>query len=193
MSNEQGNTTVYVTIGVLFVLLLLGGAAGSKPKPKPPAPKPLDNARAVLLAGGDGVTRTLVVPPCNAPVGSTERDVAAGRPPPNAVILELPAGSEPRAVLVPDCLEASAGVTASGSLPAAAFVLPIGTRAAANPTLQVGAQTQIIVPAGSRAHTIIVPPCSGAASSQPVPNQRGRQDVVLSPNAGTDRATAPDC
>jgi len=194
---QQSNKTVYVTIGVLLLLLGVGSALGeivskSQSAPPPPPPAPLDNARAVLLAGDDGVTRTVVVAPCNTPVAATKREVAAGRPAPNAVTVELPADPEGRAVLVPDCLEASAGATASGSLPAAAFVLPIGTEAAENKVLQIGAQTQVIVPGGSPVRTVIVPPCSGTPA-KPAPGNRGEQDVVLSPASGTDTATAPEC
>lgn len=192
MNDDPGNKTAYVTIGVLIFLLVVGVALAGKPKSKTTPPKPLSNARAVLVSGG-GVARTIVVSPCNTPVASTEREIAAGRPAPNAVTLGLPAGPDARAVLVPDCLKASAGATASGSLPAAAFVLPIGTRVAANTTLQIGAQTQILVPSGSRARTVIVPPCSAVPAKRPVPGRNGRQDVVLSPGGGTDTATAPEC
>jgi len=178
------NRTVYVIIGVLALLLLIGSSVGGKSKSAAAPPKPVDNARAVLVAGGDGVDRTIVVAPCNAAAESVQ-DGSAPRPTANSVALQLPAAPAPRIVLVPDCVEKRSGAfTASKELPAAAFVLPVGSRTPGSPALKVAAQTQVLVPRGSRAAIVIVPPCTGSAA---------KQDVVLSPAAGIAIATAQPC
>lgn len=189
-----------VMVGLVAVLVIGAVAADSlKSKGTTEPPGPLDNARAVLLPAGDGIDRRVVVPPCNTPPESTANDVAAGRPAPNAAMFQLPGAGEEQAVLVPDCIRGSTAVTAGGDLPAAAFVLPVGVRAAANPTLQIGAQSQIILPAGSSARTVVVPPCTGArprpSGTPTTPAAAGAtgSDVVLDPHEGTDVVTAPSC
>jgi hypothetical protein len=184
--HETRNRTVWIAIGVLALLLIIGSAAGGgKSKTsKPPPPPPLDNARAVIISGGDGSARTVVVSPCQAPVASTRQNVGKHRPTRNAVVFETPAQPAARIVLVPDCIKPDPGQTASGESPAAAFVLPVGSQKPSSPTLKVAAQTQVLVPRGSRATTVIVPPCTGAAV---------KRDVVLSPGPGTTVATAPAC
>lgn len=189
-----------VMVGLVAVLVIGAVAADSlKSKGTTEPPGPLDNARAVLLPAGDGIDRRVVVPPCNTPPESTANDVAAGRPAPNAAMFQLSGADEEQAVLVPDCIRGSTAVTAGGDLPAAAFVLPVGVRAAANPTLQIGAQSQIILPAGSSARTVVVPPCTGArprpSGTPTTPAAAGAtgSDVVLDPREGTDVVTAPSC
>lgn len=189
-----------VMVGLVAVLVIGAVAADSlKSKGTTEPPGPLDNARAVLLPAGDGIERRVVVPPCNTPPESTASDVAAGRPAPNAAMFQLSGGDDEQAVLVPDCIRGSTAVTAGGDLPAAAFVLPVGVRAAANPTLQIGAQSQIILPAGSSARTVVVPPCTGArprpSGTPTTPAAAGAtgSDVVLDPREGTDVVTAPSC
>ncbi len=194
-------TPLVVMVGLVLVMVIGAVAAdslkGKKGTTEPPGP--LDNARAVLLPAGDGIDRTVVVPPCNTPPESTANDVSAGRPAPNATMFQLSAADEGQAVLVPDCIRGSTAVTAGGDLPAAAFVLPVGVRAAANQTLQVGAQSQVIVPAGSSARIVVVPPCTGArprpSGTPTTPAAAGAtgSDVILDPREGTDVVTAPSC
>ena len=194
-------TPLAVMVGLVVVLVLGAVAAaslkGKKTTTEPPGP--LDNARAVLLPAGDGVDRRVVVPPCRTPPETTANDVAAGRPAPNAVMFQVSATGEAQAVLVPDCIRGSTAVTATGDVPTAAFVLPVGVRAPANPTLQIGAQSQVIVPAGSSARTVVVPPCTGArprpSGTPTTPAAAGAPgaDVVLDPRGGTDVVTAPSC
>ncbi|MGI8623817.1 MAG: hypothetical protein ACR2NB_10120 [Solirubrobacteraceae bacterium] len=185
--NGGPNRSVWVIIGGLLLVLLIGSDLGGKSKPAPPPPpKPLDNARAVLVAGGDGVARTIVVPPCNAPPVSAPQDGSAAQSTPNGVTLRLSAAPAARVVLVPDCVKKSTGgaFKASGELPASAFVLPVGSQAPGSPALKVGAQTQVLVPGGSRAATVIVAPCTGAVA---------KKDVILSPGPGTSTAAAQPC
>ena len=193
-------TPLAVMVGLVAVLVIGAVVADSlKGKSTTEPPGPLDNARAVLLPAGDGIDRRVVVPPCNTPPESTANDVAAGRPVPNAALFRVSGTGEAQAVLVPDCIRGSTAVTAGGDLPAAAFVLPVGVRAAANPTLQIGAQSQIIVPAGSSARTVVVPPCTGArprpsgTPTTPAAGGATGSDVVLDPREGTDVVTAPSC
>ncbi|MDQ3609849.1 MAG: hypothetical protein M3459_13280 [Actinomycetota bacterium] len=194
-------TPLAVMVGLVVVMVIGAVAAdslkGKKTSTEPPVP--VDNARAVLLPAGDGVDRRVVVPPCRTPPETTANDLAAGRPVPNAAVFRLSGSGEAQAVLVPDCIRGSTAVTAGGDLPAAAFVLPVGVRAATNPTLQIAAQSQIIVPAGSGARTVVVPPCTGArprpSGTPTTPAAAGvpGSDVVLDPSGETDVVTAPSC
>lgn len=194
-------TPLAVMVGLVLVMVIGAVAANSlKGKGNTEPPGPLDNARALLLPAGDGIDRRVVVPPCNTPPETTANDVAAGRPVPNAVLFGLTGAQEGQAVLVPDCIRGSTAVTSGGDVPAAAFLLPVGFRASANPTLQIGAQSQLIVPAGSSARTVVVPPCTGArprpSGTPTTPAAAGAPgaDVVLDdPRGGTDVVTAPSC
>lgn len=157
---------------------------------------PPNNARAVVVPTNDGVARTVVVPPCNTPVIQTLRNAAKRKATPNTVALVLSAGPSARAVIVPDCLKASGAVTATGGLPSAAFVLPVGVKGDGIPTLQLGARSQVIVPAGSPAKVLVVPPCTGRVGpKKPAPSSGASegQDVVLSPRKGSDTVAAPAC
>jgi hypothetical protein len=72
---------------------------------------------------------------------------------------------------------------ASG-LPAAAFVLPVGTRSNRLQVPPMRASAQLLVPSQGRARVLVVSPCRKAA----------RQDAVLEPDQpGTTVATAPEC
>jgi hypothetical protein len=194
-------TPLAVMVGLIAVMVIGAVAADSlKSESSTVPPEPLDNARAVLLQSGDGVARTVVVPPCRTPPETTANDIAAGRPVPNAVLFRLSRSGAAQAVLVPECIRGSTAVTAGGDLPAAAFVLPVGVRATANPTLQIGAQSQVIVPAGSSARAIVVPPCAGArprpSGTPAMPAAAGTpgSDVVLDePRGDTDVVIAPSC
>lgn len=179
--DKGGNRTIWLSIGGLALALIIGAAVagGGKSKSTPLPPPPLDDARAVLIAGADNTDRTLLVPPCNGPPGSARRNLAAGRPTSNSVVLRVPASLSARVVLVPDCVKGT-----SDEAPAAAFVLPVGSQSPRSGALKLVAQTQVLVPRGSRAKTLIVPPCAGD-----VP----KQDTILSPEAPTPVVTAPRC
>lgn len=178
----DGNRTIYATIVGLALVLIIGSAVGggskSKSAPAPPAP-PINNARAVVIDGGD-VDRQVVVSPCHAPTAITEQDVQQGRSTPNAVALDVPADAGPRVVLVPDCVKPPPKEGEAG-LPAAAFVLPAGSEAPGSRPLKVEARTQVLVPGDSRVERLIVPPCTGEAP---------KQDVVVSPAEGEPTTVA---
>lgn len=182
---DGGNRSVWVILGGLLLLLLIGSAMGGKSKTKAPPPKPLDNARAVLVSGGDGIGRTIIVPGCNGPSVPPAKDGGPPRPTENGVALQLPAAPAGRLILVPDCVKKSPDAFKSSSeLPSAAFVLPVGSQTPGSPPLKLGAQTEVLVPRGSRAETVIVPPCTGEGI---------KKDVVLSPGPGTTTGTAQRC
>jgi len=201
VKEQSVNRTPFAVMVGLVVVMVLGSVAAdslkSESSTNPPAP--LDNARAVLLPSGDGIDRTVVVPPCRTPPETTADDVQAGRPAPNAVLFSLSSAGEAQAVMVPECIRGSTAVTVDGDLPAAAFVLPVGIREAANPRLQIGAQSQLIVPAGSSVRTVVVPPCTGSrprpSGTPATPAAAGAtgSDVVLDPRGDTDLVTAPSC
>lgn len=181
--DDGRNRSIWIIIGGLLLVFVIGSAGGGKSKSTPPPPKPLDNARAVLLPGGDGVDRTLLVPPCGAPPPSAKGSVRT--PTPDAVTLQVAAGPAARVVLVPDCIAKRAGAFKANAVKSsAAFVLPVGSQSPRSPALKVGAQTQILVPRGSPAATLIVPPCTGAAP---------KRNLVLSPAPGATEASAQQC
>jgi hypothetical protein len=96
--------------------------------------------------------------------------------------VQLPRGSGDRAVLIPNCTRQSGGVTSG--LPAAAFVLPVGTRSNQLQVPPLRASAQLLVPSEGKARVLVVTPCKSAA----------RQDAVLEPDdPGSEVATAPDC
>jgi hypothetical protein len=173
-------TVLYVIAAIVAVFVIGGLVVGSKEK-KTATPLPPANARAVVVPTDDAA-RTLVVAPCRAPIAQTVDDVRAGRSTPDTVRVEFPRGSGARAVLVPNCTRQSGGVTSG--VPAAAFVLPVGTRSNRLQVPPMRASAQLLVPAGGRARMLVVAPCKQAA----------RQDAVLEPDErGSEVATAPDC
>ncbi len=180
------NRIPWIVSGVVVVVLLIavfafGGKEESKPKPPP------ESARALSVPVNRA--RTVVVPPCNTPVEQTTRLAARGQAAPGATTLELPAGSGVRFVLVPHCQPAT-GVTATpGNIPSAAFVLaererPAERQGGGFTAGGVTASNQLILPNGSAATTIVVPPCEKGKGS--------KRDVVLGEEkAGT--VVAPSC
>src|SRR4051812_32448633 len=97
------NRIPFVVAGVLIVLLG-GGVIITKSSKKSSKPKvPPETARALAVPAS--VARTVVVAPCNTPVGQTK---GAGTP--GSTALQLPAGGGTRYVLVPHC-QPKAGVT----------------------------------------------------------------------------------
>jgi hypothetical protein len=192
------NRVLPAVLGGLIVLtiaaqFLTGGGESSSTSSTPPP-----NARAVLVATEDA-ERMVVVAPCNTDAELTERDAARDEPTPGAVRLELPRGSGSRAILVPHCNPTTRAMTASGEqLPSALFVLPAGTRTPTLKTPPLRADAQVIVPARSRARTIVVPACTGRqppGSDNPKAPPEGKdKDVVLETGSGSSRtATAPPC
>ncbi|MEA2141909.1 MAG: hypothetical protein QOI64_339 [Solirubrobacteraceae bacterium] len=175
------NRTVLYVIGAIIALFVIGGlVVGSKEK-KTTTPTPPANARAVVVPTDDAA-RTVVVAPCRAPVADTADDARAGRSTPNTVRVQLPQASGDRAVLIPNCTRQSGGVTTG--LPAAAFVLPAGTRSNRLQIPPMRASAQLLVPSQGRARVVVVAPCTSAA----------RQDAVLEPDEpGSEVATAPKC
>src|SRR3954451_1419946 len=175
------NRIPFVVAGVLIVLLG-GGVILTKSSKKSSGPKvPPETARALSVPAN--VPRTVVVAPCNTPVQQTK-----GPGTPGSTALQLPAGGGTRYVLVPHCLP-KAGVTESpGAIPSAAFVLPSGDRPAEGQggSLVAGhlvARTQLLLPNGAKATTIVVPPCTKKTA--------GKRDVALSGDSRT--VTAPKC
>jgi hypothetical protein len=142
------NRTVLYVIAAIIVLFVVGGlVVGSKQK-KTKTPLPPANARAVVVPTDDAA-RTLVVAPCRTPLADTVADARAGRSTPNTVRVQLPRGSGDRAVLVPNCSPQTGGV--SSGLPAAAFVLPVGTRSNRLQVPPMRASAQLLVPEGGAA------------------------------------------
>jgi hypothetical protein len=183
------NKVPWIVAGVVIVLLAIGVVGfGGKKKSKGPKVPP-ETARALSLPVNRA--RTVVVPPCNTPVEQTTRSAARGQATPGATTLQVPAGSGVRYVLIPHC-QPKAGVTSSpGNIPSAAFVLASGQRP---PEGQGGslssdgvtARTQLILPNGSGASTVVVPPCTEKTA--------GKRDVVLgAEKAGSHTVVAPSC
>jgi hypothetical protein len=180
------NRIPFIVGGVLIVLFAIGMVAfGGKKKSTPP-PVPPESARVLSVPANRA--RTVVVPPCNTPVQQTSSAAAKGQTVPGATTFELPRGSGVRFVLVPHC-QPKAGVTEDpGSIPSAAIVLAGGQR----PTEAQGgnfsaaganARTQLILPNGSAARTVVVPPCKNKTA--------GKRDVALPGNGSV--VVAPGC
>jgi hypothetical protein len=179
-------------IGVVLIAVLVIGAlvvGGGKKKSKGGPTAPPESARALSLPVNRA--RTVVVPPCNTPVEQTTRSAARGQGTPGATTLGLPRGSGVRFVLVPHC-QPKAGVTsAPGNLPSAAFVLPAGERPSEGQgggfvSGGVNARTQLLLPSGSTASTVVVPPCRKKTD--------GKRDVIVgAQKAGSHTVVAPSC
>ena len=184
------NKVPWIVAGVLVAVLVIGAVAVSGKKKKSQTPKPPpESARALALPAKRG--HLVVVPPCNTPVEQTTRAAARGQGTPGATTLEVPAGRAVRFVLVPHC-QPKAGVTSTpGNIPSAAFVLPDGQRPVEGQggsftAAGVTARTQLILPSGSNASTVVVPPCRKKTA--------GKRDVVLgSQKAGSHTVVAPSC
>ncbi len=142
---------------------------------KPPVPA---NARALVLPSDDAA-RTVVIAPCGTDPRESADDAREDRATPNTVRFVFPRGGGDRAVLVPDC-SPKAGVSAANSgLPAAAFVLPVGTRENRLEVPPLRAESQAVVPNGSEAKTVVISPCTGQVGGEagkPVAVARGRRE-----------------
>lgn len=192
------NRTLAWIMGSVALLFIVAGLAVTATEPEPPPPLPPANARA-LVVPTDDAARTVVVAPCGTDAADTAREEQEDKAVPNTVRFEFPRNGGDRAVLIPDC-SPQAGVSASISgLPAAAFVLPVGTRENSLQIPPLRAESQLLVPKDSEARTVVLGPCSGlqgGEAGKPVPAQTGgqSQDAVLEPEAGQgDMVTAPQC
>lgn len=186
------NRTVWIVGGVLAVVILIGAlVAGSGKKKSKAAPKPPVTSRAVVLPASQ--SRTVVVPPCSTPLGATTRSAAAGRPTPGATTFALPARRGSYTLMVPNCQPTNPGSTdAGGSIPSAAFVLGDRSRLGKDSEGEivadgVAANSQLLLPDGSRASTIVVPPC------RKKPDDNERDAVLAAARGNSDLAVAPTC
>lgn len=190
--DEGGTKVPWFVAGFLVVLLILAGsvAGGSSSMSMSTMPMPPPaNARGVLLPA-DGVPRTVVVPSCGTPASIASQTGPSGSGP-GVVRLQLSGSSGARALLVPDCTKPKGGAPAPGAPPpSAAFLLPVGTTQLQDSSAQLSSRSQVLVPAGSRAKTVVVPACVTGGQAPPGAKH---QDVVLSPKQGSDSATAPSC
>ena len=191
------NRTLYWVIGTIVALFVIGGLAiGKKEPPKPGQPPAPPNARAIVVPTDDAA-RTIVVSPCQTNVEETAKDAEDETSTPNTVRVELPRGSGDRAVFVPHCSPQSGGV--SSGRPAAAFILPMGSKSKTLQMPPLNAESQLLVQTDSEARTVVVPPCTGqigGEAGRPAPEIEGgrEQDVVLEPEEqGSELAVAPQC
>lgn len=176
MPQATRNRAGWITLITVGLLLLIGGlAVPKKSKTPPPPPPPPADSRALVLPK-DGIQRTVVVPACGATSASAPGYV------------RFVVGGDGRAVLVPDC-SAKANPQTGAPQQASAFVLPVGANVLVDRPASVGVRQQVLVPANSKAHTVVVPAC--AAGTTVRPNAK-RQDTILSPASGSS-ATAPAC
>jgi hypothetical protein len=186
------NPVPWIVGGALIVLLVVIGAvvSGGGSKSKSKAKSPPEGGRAVVLPVERA--RTVVVPPCDTPVSTTARNAAAGRGTPGATTLALPKGPGVRTLLVPHCLPRTGATNAAGDLPSAAFIVAGSERLTEGQEGDVtadgvAARSKVILPDGSDATTIVVPPCRKKATGK-------ARDVVLSAASGTPNVVvAPSC
>src|SRR3954451_7986248 len=172
------NRIAFIVGGVLIVLFAIGMVAFGGKKKSTPAAVPPESARVLSVPANRA--RTVVIPPCNTPVEQTTRNAASGQPTPGATTLRFPAGSGTRYVLIPHC-QTDAVTSNPGNIPSAAYALASGERPPEGQggSLSAGAftaRTQLILPNGSTATTVVVPPCKEKTA--------GKRDVVL----GSDKA-----
>ena len=185
------NKVPWVVAGILIAAFVIGAlVVGKKEKKVSPTSKPApESARAVVVPGT--LARTVFVPPCNTPVEQTTRVAEQGETPPGATTVKLPKGDGTRYVMVPHCQPGSGATSAPGNIPSSAIVLadklrPVeGTGGTFNAGGAV-ARTQLILPNGSKATTLVIPPCRKKTS--------GQRDVVLGEEkAGSKTVVAPGC
>jgi hypothetical protein len=185
---DRSNRVPWAVGGVLVLGLAIGAivAGGEEVAPPPPVPNPPESARALSVPTNR--TRLLVVSPCGAPVDETARQALQGRAPVGATRVELPEAAGDRTVLVPHC-QTEGGVTSSGTASAAVVAASgrqltevQGGGLAAGP---LAAKSQVILPGGSAASIVVIPPCRTPDATQ------GR-DAIL-PVEGTEVVVAPSC
>jgi hypothetical protein len=150
--------------------------------------------RAVLVPTADR-PRTLVVPACNTGAPITARNAAQQQGMVGATVLALPREPGTRVVLVPRCSSTNGvGFSGTTNLPSAAFVLKPGTPVTAakgsggkDVSLR-NVHSQVVVPSGSAARTVVVPPCGPQSGLG-----KGDALIVPPPPAGGDTTLAPAC
>ena len=186
---DRPNRVPWIVGGVLVAAFAIGAivlGGEEVPPPPPPVPNPPENSRALSLQTNR--TRLLVVSPCGQPVAETARQAREGRAPVGATRVELPEAAGDRTVLVPHC-QTEGGVTASGTA-SGAMVAASGrqlTEAQGGGLLSgpLVAKSQVILPGGSSAAIVVIPPCRTPDATQ------GR-DAIL-PVEETEVAIAPSC
>jgi hypothetical protein len=185
------NRVPWIAGGALIVVLaagalLLGG--GKKKGSASPATAP-ETARAVVVPTDRA--RTIIVPPCQTPVQDTVDQARSGQATPGATTVELPRGPGVRTLFVPHCQPGTGATNAEGSVPSLAVVLA-GTERLTEDQGSIRAEgflarSQIVLPGGSSATTIVVPPCAKKGAA------KGR-DAALNPEQGSSElAVAPSC
>lgn len=194
------NRTVFIIMATVALLFIVAGLAIGKKKEEKQKEMivPASPARA-LVVPTDDAPRTVIVAPCGTNAAETADDAREDKATPNTIRFEFPRGGGDRAVLIPDCTPQT-GVSASATgIPAAAFVLTVGSRENRLDVPLVRAESQLVVPNGGKARTVVLGPCSGlqgGEAGKPVPAKEGgqSQDAVLEPEAGQgDLVTAPQC
>lgn len=195
------NRTLFIIMAAVAVLFALAAITLGKTKEEkmPPPPFPPGNARALVMPTDDA-PRTVVVAPCGTDPQETARDAREDRSTPNTVRFEFPKGGGDRALLVPDCSpQSGSSSAAAGKTPAAAFVLPVGTRENRLQSPLLRSESQLLVPKEGKAKTVVLGPCTGqlggVAGKEAAAREGGaQQDAVLEPEAGQgDLVTAPKC
>jgi hypothetical protein len=167
---RTGGTRVVWVVMIVLAILLGAGAAilGKKTK------KGYQAARAVVVPTDRA--RTVVVPPCATGAEITAQNASRQSSQIGSTTVQLPPGTGTRTLLVPKCgATKGAHQVGTSNLPSAVFVLPLGSAGASN------MKSQVIVPNGSPATTVVVPQCEGK-------NGTGRSEVVA-PQGGTALAS----
>lgn len=181
------NKIPWIVGGVLVVAFAIGayflGQGPEEPKSVGELP---ESARAVVLQGSERYR--VVIPPCNTPVEQTTADAEQNKPTPGATTFVLPPSKDVRTVLVPHCQPGTGATNVAGNIPSSAFV--VDNAPAANETDGafesdgVIAKSQLILPKGGDASTIVVPPCGKATKGE---------DPVLQAEGGSELVVAPRC
>jgi len=186
------NKTPWIVGGVLILLLVVGVVCATRQKEESAAkiPPPPESARAVVVPVNRA--RTVVIPPCNTPVSDTTSEAVKGAPVPGATTFQLPREGGVRNLLVPHCQPGKSSTNLAGDIPSAAFVLPEKERLTKDGEGRINykgviADSQLTLPNGSRASTIVIPGCTTKEAS------RGRDIVIGAPKDQRDVAVAPSC
>ncbi|HKG18021.1 MAG TPA: hypothetical protein VKA96_10065 [Solirubrobacteraceae bacterium] len=183
--------TPLIVMAALAAALIAGAVVADALKGPPTANQ---GTRAVIVSTADR-SRGVVVPPCNTGVEITPANAPRQATTFGATVVAFPQAPGMRVVLVPRCSQ-TAGVGSSGTinLPSAAFVLRVGSRIAAgkgskgpSPSAN-NVHSQVIIPPGSAARSVVVPPCRPQSGSG-----KGNAVVVTPPPAGSSTALAPRC
>jgi hypothetical protein len=168
------HTNVPVVIAVVLIVVLgLGGIlAGSKKKSSKAGSAPVGTRAVIVPARARALT--FAIPPCGTGQKLTPAQAQEQLRVKGAAVFQLPAGTTPRTVEIPPC------GTQAGTPPAAAFV-----RSGKLGAGKAGTQLQLVVPNGSAATAVVVPPCAQKA-------KRGAA-VLAPPAGGSGAALAPRC